>query len=98
MLAVIVIVNVAIALLCLVLARRILRLNRQITQLNRDLNRWTILLEDSLAQQALALTQKRTDLHQWQLIHLKWQLQQRRILQVAKFLQLLSRLTRRRFP
>ncbi len=98
MLAVIVIVNVAIAMLCLVLARHVLRLNRHIIQLNRDLNRWTILLEDSLAQQALALTQKRTDLRQWQLIHLKWQLQQRRILQVAKFLRLLSRLTRRRFP
>ena len=97
MLTAVVIANFAIALLCLVLAWRMVGVNRQITQLNRDLNRWSILLEDTLAQQALALTEKRADLRQWQLIHLKWQLQQRRLLQVAKVLRLISLVSRRRF-
>ncbi|MEM9264791.1 MAG: hypothetical protein AAGA46_04640 [Cyanobacteria bacterium P01_F01_bin.13] len=97
MFTMIAIVNVAIAFLCLALAGRISQFNRQITQLNRDLNRWTVVLEDVLTQQTLALTQKRTDIHQWQLIQLKWQLQQRRIVQIAKFLKLISLFTRRRF-
>ena len=90
MLTVLALVNCAIALLCLVLAWRVMGFNRQVTQLNRDLNRWTVLLEDTLAQQTLAFTQKRADLRQWQLIHLKWQLQQRRMVQVAKLLKLMS--------
>ncbi|MBT9316503.1 hypothetical protein [Leptothoe spongobia] len=89
-------VNVAIAILCLMLTWRILRFRRQVTQLNRDLNRWTVLLEETLTQQTLALTEKRTDLRQWQLIHLKWQLQQRRIIQIAKLLRLISLFSRRR--
>ena len=97
MLITIAIVNVAISLVCLVLTWRMVRLGRQVNQLNRDLNRWTVLLESTLAQQTLALTEQRTDLRQWQLLHLKWQLQQRRIVQVAKLLRLMSRFARRRF-
>ena len=88
MLKVVITVNIAIALLCLGLTWRMAQLGRQFAQLNRDLNRWTVLLEDTLAQQTLTFTQKRTDLRQWQLIHLQWQLQQRRVIQTAKFLQL----------
>ncbi|MEM7795070.1 MAG: hypothetical protein AAF579_11560 [Cyanobacteria bacterium P01_C01_bin.118] len=84
------IVNCAIALLCLALAWRVAGFNRQVTQLNRDLNRWTVLLEDALAQQTLTFSQKRIDLRQWHLVHLKWQIQQRRIVQIAKLLKLLS--------
>ena len=97
MLITIAIVNVAISLVCLVLTWRMVRLGRQVNQLNRDLNRWTVLLESTLAQQTLALTEQRTDLRQWPLLHLKWQLQQRRIVQVAKLLRLMSRFARRRF-
>ena len=89
--------NFAIALLCLILARRMVQVNRQITQLNRDLNRWSVLLEDTLSQQALTLTETRTDLRQWQLISLKWQLQQRRIAQVARVLRLMALFSRHRF-
>ena len=96
MLTALAIVNCAIALLCLALAWRIVGFNRQVTQLNRDLNRWTVLLEDTLAQQTLTLSQKRIDLRQWHLIHLKWQLQQRRVVQIAKLLKLLSLFMRRR--
>ena len=96
MLIFIVIVNIAIALLCFGLAQRVIRFNRQVHQLNRDLNRWTVLLEDTLAQQTLALVQKRTDLRQWQLIHLKWQLQQRRIFQMAKLLKIMTIFAQRR--
>ncbi len=91
------IANVAIALLCLILAARMRRLNHQVIQLNRDLNRWTVLLENTLPRQALTLTQKRTDLQRWQLNHLQWQLQQRRIAQIAKFLKLMVLFSRRRF-
>lgn len=95
MLIAIAIVNVAIALLCFVLARRMAQVSRQVTQLNRDLNRWTVLLEDTLAQQTLALTANRTDLRQWQLLHLQWQLQQRRLRQTIKFLRLVWLISRR---
>ena len=95
MLTIIVVVNVAIALLCLGLSWRIARFNRQVIQLNRDLNRWTVLLESTLAQQTLAFTETRTDLRQWQLIHLQWRLQQRRLMQTVKFLRLLWLLSRR---
>ncbi|MEM8614980.1 MAG: hypothetical protein AAGF93_23445, partial [Cyanobacteria bacterium P01_H01_bin.105] len=81
MLIAIAIVNVAIAFVCLVLTWRMAQLGRQVNQLNRDLNRWTVLLENTLVQQTLAFTEKRTDLRQWQLIHLRWQLQQRRLIQ-----------------
>ncbi len=90
------IVNVAIALLCLALASRMLRVNHQVTQLNRDLNRWTVLLENTLTQQTLAFGQTRTDLRQWQLLHLQWQLQQRRLLQTAKFLKIIWLISNRR--
>lgn len=90
------IVNVAIALLCLALASRMLRVNHQVTQLNRDLNRWTVLLENTLTQQTLAFGQTRTDLRQWQLLHLQWQLQQRRLLQTAKFLKIIWLFSKRR--
>ena len=96
MLLIIAIVNVAIALICLALTPRVARFGRQVTQLNRDLNRWTVLLEDTLSQQTLAFTQRRTDLRQWQLIHLQWQLQQRRLIQTAKFLQLVWLISKRR--
>ncbi|MEM8613976.1 MAG: hypothetical protein AAGF93_18280, partial [Cyanobacteria bacterium P01_H01_bin.105] len=62
-----------------------------------DLNRWTVLLENTLVQQTLAFTEKRTDLRQWQLIHLRWQLQQRRLIQTAKFLQLVWLMRKRRW-
>ncbi|MEO0431576.1 MAG: hypothetical protein AAF151_07750 [Cyanobacteria bacterium J06656_5] len=90
------IVNVAIALLCLALASRMLRVGHQVTQLNRDLNRWTVLLENTLTQQTLAFGQTRTDLRQWQLLHLQWQLQQRRLLQTAKFLKIIWLFSKRR--
>ncbi|MEL6334314.1 MAG: hypothetical protein AAFQ76_17200 [Cyanobacteria bacterium J06626_26] len=90
------IANVAIALLCLVLASRMIRVNRQVTQLNRDLNRWTVLLENTLTQQALTLSQTRTDMRQWQLLYLQWRLQQRRLLQTAKFLKIIWRFSKRR--
>lgn len=90
------IVNVAIALLCLALASRMLRVSHQVTQLNRDLNRWTVLLENTLTQQTLAFGQTRTDLRQWQLLHLQWQLQQRRLLQTAKFLKIIWLFSKRR--
>ncbi|MEO0735683.1 MAG: hypothetical protein AAFZ35_02620 [Cyanobacteria bacterium J06649_12] len=90
------IVNVAIALLCLTLASRMLRVSHQVTQLNRDLNRWTVLLENTLTQQTLAFGQTRTDLRQWQLLHLQWQLQQRRLLQTAKFLKIIWLFSKRR--
>ena len=98
MLTVVAIANVAIALLCLLLARRVLRLNHQVIQLNRDLNRWTVLLENALAQQTLAFTSRRASLHQWQFFYLQWQLQARRLLQTAKFLNFLLIVNRRRFP
>ena len=91
------IVNVAIALLCLALIPRVVRFGRQVTQLNRDLNRWTVLLENTLTQQTLALTARRTDLRQWQLTHLRWQLQQRRLVQTAKFLRIIWLMRKRRF-
>ena len=95
MLTAIAIANVAIALLCFVLTGHVARYNRQVIQLNRDLNRWTVLLENTLTQQTLAFTARRTDLRQWQLTHLQWQLQQRRLLQTAKFLQLIWRMRKR---
>ncbi|MEM1238885.1 MAG: hypothetical protein AAGI45_03500 [Cyanobacteria bacterium P01_H01_bin.26] len=95
MLTAIVIANVAIALLCFVLTGHVARYHRQVIQLNRDLNRWTVLLENTLTQQTLAFTVRRTDLRQWQLTHLQWQLQQRRLLQTAKFLQLIWRMRKR---
>ena len=88
MLTAIAIANVAIALLCFVLTGHVARYNRQVIQLTRDLNRWTVLLEH-------AFTARRTDLRQWQLTHLQWQLQQRRLLQTAKFLQLIWRMRKR---
>lgn len=97
MLITLAIANCAIALFCLALAWRMVGFNRQVIQLNRDLNRWTVLLEDTLAQQTLAFTQSRIDLRQWHLIHLKWQLQQRRIVQIAKLLKLMAFFARRRF-
>lgn len=97
MLIAIAIVNVAIAFVCLVLTWRMAQLGRQVNQLNRDLNRWTVLLENTLVQQTLAFTEKRTDLRQWQLIHLRWQLQQRRLIQTAKFLQLVWLMRKRRW-
>ena len=97
MLTAIAIFNVAIALLCLVLTSYVARYNRQVIQLNRDLNRWTVLLENSLTQQTLALTARRTDLRQWQLTHLRWQLQQRRLVQTAKFLRIIWLMRKRRF-
>ncbi|NEQ49485.1 MAG: hypothetical protein F6K11_05030 [Leptolyngbya sp. SIO3F4] len=90
MITAIAITNIAIALICLALARHVTRFSRQVIQLNRDLNRWTVLLEETLANQTLVFTQKRTDLRKWQLIHLQWQLQQRRIMQVAKLIKLVS--------
>lgn len=97
MLTAIAIANVAIALLCLVLAQRVLRFNRQVIQLNRDLNRWTVLLENALAQQTLALTSGRANLYQWHFFYLQWQLQARRLIQTARFLNFLLILNRRRF-
>ena len=97
MLTAIAIFNVAIALLCLVLTSYVARYNRQVIQLNRDLNRWTVLLENTLTQQTLALTARRTDLRQWQLTHLRWQLQQRRLVQTAKFLRIIWLMRKRRF-
>ena len=97
MLTAIAIFNVAIALLCLVLTSYVARYNRQVIQLNRDLNRWTVLLENSLTQHTLALTARRTDLRQWQLTHLRWQLQQRRLVQTAKFLRIIWLMRKRRF-
>ncbi|MEM7064508.1 MAG: hypothetical protein AAF572_15265 [Cyanobacteria bacterium P01_B01_bin.77] len=95
----IVIANVAISLLCFILTWRIAQISRQVTQLNRDLNRWAVLLEQTLAQHTLTLTEQRTHLHQWQLLHLRWQLQQRRLLQIAKFLRLVWRIMgKRRLP
>lgn len=94
----IVIANVAIALLCFALTWRMAQFGRQVTQLNRDLNRWTVLLEQTLAQHTLTLTAQRTTLRQWQLLHLQWQLQQRRLVQTAKFLRLVWLLGRRRLP
>lgn len=88
MLVGIVIANSAIALLCFALTWRMAQVGRQVNQLNRDLNRWTVLLEQTLAQQTLTLTKQRTQLHQWHLLHLQWQLQQRRLIQTAKFLRL----------
>ena len=88
--------NVAIALLCVALTPRVVRFGRQVTQLNRDLNRWTVLLEDTLSQQTLNFTQQRAELRQWQLIHLQWQLQQRQLVQAAKFLQLVWLISKRR--
>ncbi|MGD1949291.1 MAG: hypothetical protein ACFB14_06555 [Leptolyngbyaceae cyanobacterium] len=96
MLTTIALANVASALLCLALIPRVVRFGRQVTQLNRDLNRWTVLLENTLSQQTLAFTQRRTDLRQWQLIHLQWQLQQRQLMQTAKFLQLVWLISKRR--
>ncbi|MBT9310603.1 hypothetical protein [Leptothoe kymatousa] len=89
------IVNVAIAIACLLLARRVVTWHRHITQLTRDFNRWTILAESALPEQALAFTQHRTQLRQWQLIHLKWQLQQRQLVQTAKVLKLAWFMSRR---
>ena len=97
MLTAIAIFNVAIALLCLVLTSYVARYNRQVIQLNRDLNRWTVLLENTLTQQTLALTARRTDLRQWQLTHLRWQLQQRRLVHTAKFLRIIWLMRKRRF-
>lgn len=91
-------VNFAIALLCFVSVSYITGFNRQINQLNRDLNRWTVLLENTLTQQTLALTQTRTDLRQCQLIHLQWQLQRRRLVQIAKFLHLVWFISKRQLP
>ncbi|EKU97278.1 hypothetical protein Lepto7375DRAFT_6456 [Leptolyngbya sp. PCC 7375] len=96
MLIVIAIANVAIAILCLVLTWHVVRFGRQVAQLNRNLQRWTVLLEDNLAQQTLAFTVQRTNLRQWQLIHLQWQLQQRRLIQTAKFLQRVWLISQRR--
>lgn len=89
------IVNVAIAILCLLLARRVVIWQRHLTQLNRDLTRWTIQAERDLPAQALAFTQQRTQLRQWQFSNLKWQLQQRQLLQTAKFLKLVWLISRR---
>ncbi len=88
MLTVIAIANFAIAVLCIALSWRVARFGRQVAQLNRNLKRWTVLLEDTLAQHTLTLTKRRTRIHQWQLIHLQWQLHQRRLTQVAKFLRI----------
>ncbi|MDV3353175.1 hypothetical protein QGP82_31165 [Leptothoe sp. LEGE 181152] len=96
MLIVIAIANVAISILCLVLTWHVARFGHQVAQLNRNLQRWTVLLEDNLAQQTLAFTVQRTNLRQWQLIHLKWQLQQRRLIQTAKFLQRVWLISQRR--
>ena len=96
MLIALTIANCAIALLCLALAWRMVGFNRHVTQLNRDLNRWTVLLERALAQQTLALTGGRANLHQWQFFYLQWQLQARRLLQTAKFLKFLLLISRRR--
>ncbi|ESA34487.1 hypothetical protein N836_16460 [Leptolyngbya sp. Heron Island J] len=98
MLTVIAIANVAIALFCFMLSWRVAKFGHQITQLNRDLKHWTVLLENTLIQQTLAFTERRTDLRQWQLIHLQWQLQQRRLTQTAKFLRLVWLISKRRFP
>ena len=89
------VVNVAIAILCLLLARRVVTWHRHITQLTRDFNRWTMLAETALPEQTLAFTQHRSQLRQWQLIHLKWRLQQRQLVQMTKVLQLAWFLSRR---
>ncbi len=96
MLTVIAVVNVAIALLCFILSWHVAKFGHQVTQLSRDLNRWTVLLEDTLTQQTLTLTKRRTDLRQWQLIHLQWQLQQQRLNQTAKFLRIVWLISKRR--
>lgn len=96
MLIVIAIANVAIASLCLVLTWRVARLGRQLTQLNRELQRWTVLLENALVQQTLALGEKRAELYQWQLTYLQGQLYQRRLAQAVKFLQLVGVIYKRR--
>ncbi|MEM6252471.1 MAG: hypothetical protein AAF821_06065 [Cyanobacteria bacterium P01_D01_bin.156] len=88
--------NVAIALLCFLLSWRIIGWQRQIIQLNRDLNRWMVFLEGTLTEQALNLTQQRTQLRLWQLNHLQWQLQQRQLIQLVKFLKLLWFISKRR--
>ncbi|MEM9806717.1 MAG: hypothetical protein AAF959_15705 [Cyanobacteria bacterium P01_D01_bin.56] len=87
--------NVAIALLCLMLSWRVMRFQRQLTQLNHILSHWTGLAESSLPEHTLAFTQHRAQLRQWQLTHLKWQLQQRQLVQIAKFLQLVWLVRRR---
>ncbi|MBX2863174.1 MAG: hypothetical protein KTR27_06425 [Leptolyngbyaceae cyanobacterium MAG.088] len=96
MLTAIAITNVAIACICIVLSWRVARFGRQVNRLSRNLNHWTVLLEDTLAQHNLALTERRTNLHQWQLTYLQWQLQQRQLIQTAKFLQLVWLISRRR--
>ncbi|MEO0868577.1 MAG: hypothetical protein AAFY17_09030 [Cyanobacteria bacterium J06642_11] len=88
MLIALAVLNVAIALLCLVLAGRVLRLHRQLRQLNHDLTQWAIAVERTLVDQTLTFTQRRAQLRQWQLTHLRWQLQQRQLVQVAKLLRL----------
>ena len=97
MLIVLAVANVAIALLCLRLAWWMTKVHRQVTQLNRDLHRWTIGLERGLGDQTLAWTQHRAQLRQWQLGHLQWQLQQRKMIQLAKLLQLLWFIRQRRW-
>lgn len=91
----VVIFNSAIALLCLLLSWRVIRFYRQITQLNRVLTYWTALAESTLPEHTLAFIQHRAQLRQWQLTQLKWQLQQRRLAQIAKFLQLVWLVRRR---
>lgn len=81
--------NVAIALLCFLLSWWVMGIYRQVTQLNRDLSRWLTFAATDLTNYPLALTYQRTQLRQWQLGHLKWQLQQRRLGQLTKILQLI---------
>lgn len=96
MLTIIAVANVAIAFLCFILSWHIAKFGQRLTQLSRDLNRWTVVLENTLTQQTLAFTERRTDLRQWQLVHLQWQLQQRRLIQTVKFLQVVWLISKRR--